>query len=282
MPTYKDLFEVHLKYPDYVRAKSLVIHQFVHNINVTGSGVEVEARALLRSVLPGRFRVTHGYIVSCASRHDEPSVSPQTDVIVVDTLVPHTLWLVDETQGIEIVPQESVVAVAEVKRTLTKASIADAVGHLRDIQTRGGLRKDDDRSFLPGGLVVGGGLQAPYRGNPLIAILGLATDAEVEPNLALAVQEAVDDLAADGHGHLLVDCALSLSGNFIGTGGEGGSFSPKLVRDEVLPFVTSSVAAGQSPRQALAKGLGFIVTYVSHTCGRAPNTDAYFFNDAIA
>ena len=71
----------------------------------------------------------------------EPSVSPQTDVILVDTLVPHSLWLVDEVQGVEIVPQECVVGIIEVKRTLTGEALYDALAHLREVLTRTGTHK---------------------------------------------------------------------------------------------------------------------------------------------
>lgn len=76
MAAYRDLFDVHLKYVDYVRAKSYVVHQYVQNVAVSGSGVEVEVRAILRSMLPERFELlmgtSHALLIALRSRQFHP------------------------------------------------------------------------------------------------------------------------------------------------------------------------------------------------------------------
>jgi hypothetical protein len=283
MPTYRDLFDVHLKYADYVVAKSYLIHQYLANISVTGSGVEVEVRAVLRSFLPDRFRVTSGYIVSATSASEEPSVSPQTDVVIVDTLVPHSLWLVDETQGIEVVPREAVVGVVEVKRTITPASLGSAVAHLRSIVSAGGLQKDLTTGFLPGGAEMGAGLSSPYRSNPILGVIGLATDADVDTDPIGVIQDAVTSADPDDPSDFPLDFVLSLTGSFVGTGTPGdANFNAQTVRQgQQVEWRGAGPIVGQPPRVALARGIGFVLAYLSRTCGRASDVGAYFFNTSL-
>lgn len=90
-PTFKDLISLNLKYREYVRQKTYIMHQYIKNIKDSGGEVENEVRKLLSNFLPLRYKVTHGYIISSNNQKYEPLVSPQIDVIVVDTLVPHAL-----------------------------------------------------------------------------------------------------------------------------------------------------------------------------------------------
>jgi hypothetical protein len=281
---YRDLFDVHLKYVDYVRAKSYVVHQYVQNVAASGSGVEVEVRAILQSMLPERFRVTNGYVARAVDRTTEPTVSPHVDVLIVDTLVPHSLWLVDDTQGIEIVPQEALVAVLEVKRTLNEASLSRALEHLRTVVQGVGLMKDDPTGYLPGGLEVGAGLQAPYRGNPLIGIISLAAEGGFVTTPTETVRAAVAHLAADGSDPLLLDFVLSMSGIFVATADPGTSnYHPMLVRNgPAAQWAEASARTGRAGSVALAQGLGFILAYVTKTCGRSADMESYFFNTSIA
>ena len=73
MPTYRDLFELNIKYMDYLIAKTSLSHGYLKNIQVTGAEIEYEVRDLLRNLLPRRFHVTHGYIVSAKNTDDEPN-----------------------------------------------------------------------------------------------------------------------------------------------------------------------------------------------------------------
>jgi hypothetical protein len=287
MPSYRDLFQVHLTYADYIREKSLLVHQYVRNISVTGSGVENEVRAVLRSIIPERFRITTGYIVSAENRNIEPTVSPQVDILIVDTLVPHSLWLVDPGQGIEIVPLEAVVGIIEVKRTLDASSLHSAVSHLTEILTRSRVRKDDDTGYIPGGLTAGNGLTVPYRSNPLIGIIGLAADEVFAGAPADRVRAALESAAQDGGEKLILDFVLTLSGLFVGTASPivvpgQSNYDAKLVQTESSEhWAEESARTGTSGRAGLAKGLGFIQAYICQTCGRIASAESYFFNSSI-
>ena len=130
---------------------------------MTGNEIEQEVRRLLKNLLPQRFHVTHGYILSAANKHDQPLVSPQVDAIIVDTLVPHSIFIVEQHSGMEVVPIEAVVGVFEVKRTLNRESLLGtlknigtekeigAIKQLRDICEKVGVRKDNTERLLPGG-----------------------------------------------------------------------------------------------------------------------------------
>jgi hypothetical protein len=282
--TYRDLFEVHLKYVDYVRSKSLLVHQYFQNIAATGSGVEVEVRRILQNLLPSRFKVTHGYIVASPSRTEEPSVSPQTDVIVVDTLVPHSLFVVDDAHGVELVPVEAVVGVLEVKRTLTKASIHEAVVHLRAIRDAVSISKTDPTQYLPGGASVDDSLNAPYHCNPLIGIIGINADEEVVANPSLAIVEAngIAPLVPDA---LDLDIVSAFSGIMVATADPAVPQTVTIANPRVVgtlyPWADLSVREGVEPRAVFAHTLGFIRAYVGTCCGRAAPADTYFFNSSI-
>ena len=59
-PTYKDIFNLNLKYIEYLIAKTSLTQGYMRNIDVTGNEIEQEVRRLLKNLLPQRFHVTHG------------------------------------------------------------------------------------------------------------------------------------------------------------------------------------------------------------------------------
>ena len=114
MASYQELFNLHIKYVEYLLAKSYFSNQYVKNISQSGSEVEQEIRVLLQSIMPRRFRITHGYIVYAPVKQEEPKISPQIDLLIVDTLVPHSIFTIEKDNGMEIVPLESVVGIFEI------------------------------------------------------------------------------------------------------------------------------------------------------------------------
>lgn len=285
MVSYRDLFEVNLRYTEYVREKSFTIHQYMKNISASGAGVENEVRQILQSVLPARFKVTSGYIVSAENRVDEPAVSPQVDVLIVDTLVPHSLWVVDLAHGIEMVPLEAVVGIIEVKRTLDSDSVSSATEHIRDIVAAAHVRKDDDTRYMPGGAVVGAGLQSPFRANPLLGIIGLVAADDFNAAPCAVVNKALEKASANSKVAML-DFALTLSGTFTAIGDtNNGNYDVATVRasGQLMRslMVEASERRGNGGRVALAQGLGYIQAYIGMTCGRVAHVENYFFNNSI-
>lgn len=286
MVSYRDLFEVTLSYTEFVRQKSLNLHQYVKNVSASGAGVEHEVRQLLRGVLPARFKVTSGYVVSADNRVDEPSVSPQVDIIIVDTLVPHTLWMLDTEQAIEMVPREAVVGIIEVKRTLNADSVFDATRHVRDIVSAVAVRKDDDTAYLPGGAEVGLGLQGPYRSNPVLGIIGLVAADDFAAAPAQVTTKAITRASNESGDVAMLDFVLAFSGTFAAISDERtGRYDVTVVRppgEPVRPMVAESCdRRGTGGRVALAHGFGYLQAYLGQICGRVMNVENYYFNESI-
>jgi len=167
-PTFKDIFNVNIRYLEYLLAKSYLSHQYLKNIKLTGDQVESEFRKMFSSLLPRRYKVTHGYIASAPNKEEEPIVSHQVDMIIVDTLVPHSIFVIED-DGMELVPIESVVGIFEIKRTIDPDILDKALDHLFDIQTDLNIKKTDSKKYFPTGIQ---GIGVMYS-NPLIGILSL-------------------------------------------------------------------------------------------------------------
>lgn len=280
--SYRDLFDVNLKYFDYVAKKTLVIHQYLHGISASGAGVENEIRELLRKMVPSRFRVTHGYILSVSDPTSEPRISPQVDVIIVDTLVPHSLWAVDDNEGAEVVPIEAVVAIFEVKRTLSEKALNDAVDQIRKIRDRIGIDKYADTGYLPGGVAVGSAISSPYRSNPLLGIVGVIGEAWFTEQPRDRFKELTKANSDSGKDQLELDLIFTIDGTLIGTAhlDNPDIFRFYNVREHavVYPVREASGSTGHSTRQTIAFSLGFILGYLQRCCGRMCDVPSYYFN----
>ncbi len=266
-PSYGEIFSLHLKYVEYLLEKSYFVHQYAKDIHLSGVSVEDETRDFLKSVLPRRFRVTHGYIVFAESKSDEPVLSRQIDVIIVDSLVPNSLFLIDKESGAEIVPLEAVVGVFEVKRTLNRNTVRKAVCKLKCDLGSFGIDCRDERRVLPGGVYVGVGMSGGYHTNPIVGIIGLSHELGVEKT----IQDGIDPVSLvfgmNGFLHALGD---RMSGKFLVSG--------KFPTDP--HYVTLDERNGKKA-SIVAKGIGLILTYLSMCSGKKIDAEAYFFNDHI-
>ncbi len=295
MPTYRDIFNLNLKYIEYLLEKTSLTQGYMRNVNVTGDEIEQEVRRLLKNLLPQRFQVTHGYIISAVSKQDEPLVSPQIDVIIVDTLVPHSIFIVDQHRGMEVVPIEAVVGIFEVKRTLNKDSLLGtikaigtekeegAVKQLRDICEKVGIRKDNADRFLPGGIRVDiPFIEAGYYSNPIMGIIGVDHDKDIGEKLKawVAAEQKID--------FGMVDIIFSLNGYMacLGVVNADGqtTVSIQTCRQKGQEYKTyiNYAHPRRSKTEIVAMALGFIVGYVSHTSGRKIEINNYFFNDSLS
>lgn len=270
--TYKDLFEVHTKYIEFLIAKTYLLHQYVNNTNATGSEVEYEIRKFLSEFIPERFKVTHGYICRALNHIDEPLVSPQLDCIIVDTLVPHSLFPLSYHTGQEVVPYESVVGIIEIKRTLNNESFKNSISHIKSTLEKLQIDKSDQTQYILSGLK-SPDITTGIFSNPLIAIL--AIDHEFSEEYLLSNEQNIfencDKCSVDLVGSLngLMICPIDTLNN--------NSF-------KITPFKEPNLTYGFATKEQFSSSglisriIGFVVAYLSMTTGKYNPMGNYLFH----
>ncbi|MBT6068451.1 hypothetical protein HOG48_01715 [Candidatus Peregrinibacteria bacterium] len=295
--TYKDLFHLNIKYIEYLLEKSLLSHQYTKNISISGSLVENEIREIFKNILPKRFHVTHGYIVSAESKSKEPNISPQIDMIVVDTLVPHSIFIVDKESGMEIVPLESVVGIFEIKRKIDKYSLLGtkkrkgAFEHIHDIISKVGVNKYNKKKLLPGGVELGGGLTGGYCANPIIGIIGLEHSKSLRSNPTAKLTKGTKSPKSIEHVWITskykpeIDIITSLDGfiHAIVQNDPPHNFAIANPREKKATYKFGTMVKNKERSQALivSRAIGFILYYIQNTVGSSGNIDKYFFNEHL-
>ena len=122
---YKAEFEL-------VKEQSAILLQCKKNgfngeLKESGYLVEIFVKDLLRRYLPVGYRICSGYIATNELLSSSDNLI-QHDLIIVDDRIPS---LYKFAYGdVEIVPVEAVCGIIEVKRTLTRTSLNNAIGHL--------------------------------------------------------------------------------------------------------------------------------------------------------
>lgn len=268
---FKDILNLHIKYTDYLLQKSYLSHQSVKNINLSGDEIENEIRFLFKSILPERFKVTHGYILFAKDNENEPIISNQVDMIIVDTLVSHKIFTLDKENGMEIVPVESVVGVFEIKRTLNKTSLQSALNQLQKIITKVDIKKDDETHYLAGGLKCNGLISGIYS-NPILGILALDYDL---PNQA----ESISMIAKK---KLRLDIIASLNGLLISPCDDPSKKSVVNIKVENIRkeegyymFLDKKTIHETG---VLSRIMGYVLAYLANCSGRRIDVRSYFFN----
>lgn len=254
----------------------------LRNIRYAGDIVETHVRGLLRELIPTRFHVTHGYIASTTDKTLEPMISPHLDVIVVDTLVPCRLAILDPESGMELVPESSVVGIFEVKRTLNRASLIEANTQLVNALRVLGITKQRTQRFLPGGLELGSSgnikVQGGLPANPMIGIIGISSP----PGIYNLVQKLlVTERKLSGY----LDIIASLDGSIMVAVGDRQSNNvvAKTIREpnesmhyrislrnELRPRDFPKLATERyfAAETVLAQAMGYISIYLQQVCGR--------------
>lgn len=282
MANFKDLFDVHLKYVEYLLAKSHLSHQYLKNISFSGREVEGEIRALLSDILPGRFRVTFGYIVYAKDSINEPTISPEVDMIIVDNLVPNSLFAVDKVGGMEVVPVEAVVGIFEIKRTLNKEELSKAVKHLREVVSSVSIRQDDEQRYFPGGVPIGPSMNGGFLSNPIIGILGLSHDEGdfTEPALSEFLKKS-----RQNNEWLDIDLVASFQGLFctIADPNNSSSYLISNLKERATTYSYVRLSDGRDHQNRVVSSiLGYILVYLSLSSGKGGITPQhYWFNKTI-
>jgi hypothetical protein len=101
---------------------------FNGELKSSGAIVENYVKGILKNHLPDGYRVCSGYIATTESIRNAENLV-QHDIIIVDGRIPSIYRF--GVSDIEIVAAESVCGIVEVKRTLTKKSVKDAINQLK-------------------------------------------------------------------------------------------------------------------------------------------------------
>lgn len=291
-PSFDDLFKVTAKYVDYLIERSHLSHQYLKNVSDSGAVVERELRALFSNLLPNRYQVVHGYIAAASDINDNVKVSPQVDMIVVDTTIPHSIYVLDGDSQMEVVPFESVVAICELKRAMDKSSLIStkkkrgALEQLQKIVDDVGLTKTSTDRYLAGGMKLGNMLSGGYCNNPMVAIItathtkNLHKISKGNP-VAGHIDNIIDFAKTNGYFNY-VDLLASLDG-FINAPTNPSSPQDFLLENPRGDDVQYRIihAPNQSRNYILARTLGYILAYIQSCTGRNMKPDAYFFNTAL-
>ncbi len=161
--------------------QKLLAHQLAKNIPVSGDLVENAFKEMFRRFLPKRFKVTSGHIVA-AQPSGPPVVSPQVDLIIVDTMVPHSLVPFSSSSKFDFVPIEAVVGFFEVKGSVGmgkgEKSLYKACVQLQNIYKSVVPAVPTSDGYFPGGIQFKGGKNITFSGgayaNPMAGILALS------------------------------------------------------------------------------------------------------------
>lgn len=275
---YKNILSLHIKYVDYLISKTILSHQGLSNIGLCGAEVEGEIRTFFQNLVPERFKVTHGYILNANDNISEPKVSPQVDLMLVDTLVTHNFFTLDKNNGVEIVPVEAVVGIIEIKRTLAKNSFLDAIDHLEQIIRTVSITKDNKKHYLPGGIPLGNELTSGIYSNPFVGVVSLDNKEFGEP-------EKIKSFFEEQTQKVKVDFVASLSGLMMCTteNENSNNFVTRNVivdRNSTLHYVYFD-KNNDTQISILSKLMGFICAYLANCTGIKLDVNKYFFNKSI-
>ncbi len=92
-----------------------------------GGARESAVRSFLSDQLPTRFAISSGEVMDAAGNN-----SGQTDVVIYDSLNTRPLYVTD---GVALLPAETLLATVEIKSTISKTEIEKAVGGMNRLRT---------------------------------------------------------------------------------------------------------------------------------------------------
>ncbi len=99
-----------------------------HNPTI-GLLTEEILRLFLKKYLPKHVSVEQGFVMS-----SKGELSRQSDILIYDSLKYAPFYRIND---VVIIPQESLIAVIEVKTTMTKAILKDAFSYFKDLKSKG-------------------------------------------------------------------------------------------------------------------------------------------------
>lgn len=256
----EDIYKLFLNELDFYEQNSLFTHKKAHSISDTGDLTEMAIRKFLREVISERFKVTHGYIYSTSKK----KLSPQIDIIITDTLVPHSLKKFEYLDNMEIVPVEAVVGIFEVKRKLTKVEFQNAIKHLTKIFDFVPLKKDLNTKYLPGGMILGHGINGGQFSNPFIGIVSLLN----------ASPKSLDKIDIPWFIDMVYSC-----GGYLKAPKDNNSlkvYSYKTTQDKHTYYIYDPERTKLTRVKILQGFIAYLLRYLSEVSGRTFDMNDYF------
>jgi hypothetical protein len=233
------------------------------DINESGKIIEDFIKDTFNSLLGNRFRATSGYIVYAESINEPFKFSPHVDIIIVDTLVPNIIFPYKEFKGkTEFVPQQAVVGIFEVKKSLNCTTLKESLDHICKIKDAVQLIKNNNDCYVPGGAKLGRGLCSEIYSNPIFGIVGLENKEE---------KDTYYEKISSG----LVDIIFTLDG-FLQVCVKRGESSPY-----IGPINNPEEYTFQNNEKDISNlnlALGYIINYLQHTSGKSFNAFLYYGN----
>jgi hypothetical protein len=179
---------------------------FNGELKTSGSIVENYIKELLKKHVPEGYRICSGYIATTATILNTENLV-QHDMIIVDGRIPSLYKF--GVSDIEIVPAESVCGIIEIKRTLTKTSITEAISHLK--QTKELLENYDNgvKSKTKAANNAAGPTLSVATRSPLYAIIGLSANKDsieeeyLNNDISSEIREFIDFIWAPSNAFLL-------------------------------------------------------------------------------
>ena len=293
MTKLSKIFDIYTKQAELIfEATDLLLQKddSFRNLGEAGSQVEIFVRETLRKLLPARFRLTSGYIVSKSNIENDNDI-PQCDLIIADAFIPPLYKI---TGDIEVVPVEAVCGVIEIKRSLFKSSsgkiLEKAIEHLVKIDDVCGLTKACTQQVLP--LIKlsndpGNSISTGMLNNPLVGVISL--------ELGYRGKKTGEKLAHDVAGllekhHSMCDFIYCFDGFSMLPQKGGGIHASGSRKGENVWHqddtnnrwnVNYARQGGVTKSQIFARAIGFVSAYLSLQAGKAVDLNDYFFNTKI-
>lgn len=202
------------------------------SISGCGASVEIFIRDFLKTILPSRFNIKSGYIVTPGSVN--PIISAQMDIVITDAFVPDSLLPFSALPGLSLIPYEAVVGIVEVKRTLTKKSVLEGYDHLQKCYECIHKSGVDLPALMLGGLRTKDFIA--YKWNPFLSIISICSELSIDNELELVNKLTLPESAR-------INFVASLDGYYIGVAKEG---KPTTIEDRKREYQYLKAEGGEA------------------------------------
>jgi len=257
-----------------------IVHK-TGDIDASGDELEIPFRQMLSKRLPTKYYVGHGHIVD-----SDMNVSPQFDVIIVDTSATQILY--DGENGTQFFPYESVYAVGEIKSSYykNKKYIRKYVSSVKEVVDNFS-REPVSSNYIGNGIELGVGLSVSATRdvqNQLFSFMLFGSKNDCEP-IEFSKQLNESNSLPNPNVVCFLDGSVITKSNLMKTA-EGyalGSLELDPIRqnNNELGLVEVNFTNDDKPGQALAVLMLGLINHLNSTRLKQPPFDKYI-NSVLA